>query len=128
VAVLLKPVAGLSVAAVVAVVAVSTVSQTRVQPVGAPQMAASAAAVPSPAGSDPRIEQLASLPVLAPSVKVAAAPATGAEQPVQRLEVRRDTAAVRRKLDGYLVDHNQYAGSLQGIIPQLRAVATGAQN
>jgi negative regulator of sigma E activity len=124
----LKPAAGLSVAAAVAFVAVTTVTQTRLQPAGSPQVVASAATVAAPADSDPRIEQLANLPVLAPSVKVAAGPAVTTEQPVERLEVRRDTAAVRRKLNGYLVDHNQYAGSLQGIIPQVRVVATGARN
>jgi len=124
----LKPAAGLSVAAAVAFVAVTTVTQTPVQPAGSPQVLASAAGVVAPADSDPRIEQLTNLPVLAPSVKVAAGSAVASEQPVERLEVRRDTAAVRRKLNGYLVDHNQYAGSLQGIIPQVRVVATGAQN
>ncbi len=124
----LKPAAGLSVAAAVAFVAVTTVTQTSLQQGDSPQVVASASTA-APVASDPRIEQLASLPVLAPSVKVAAGGSSAtAASATERLEVRRDNAAVRRKLNGYLVDHNQYAGSLQGIIPQVRVVATGTQN
>ncbi len=121
----LKPAAGLSVAAAVAFVAVTTVTQAPLQPTDSPQVLASAAST----ANDPRIEQLTKLPVLAPSMKVAAGASSGnAASVTDRLEVRRDNAAVRRKLNSYLVDHNQYAGSLQGIIPQLRVVATDTQN
>jgi len=124
---LLRPVAGLSVAVAVAFVAVTSLTRSPgPSGVSAPVVTASSSAVPS----DPRIEQLAQLPVLAPSVKVSAA---GSSTPAGReatgsLPVRRDNAAIKRKLNGYLVDHNQYAGSLQGIIPQVRVVAAGAQN
>ena len=121
---LMRPVAGLSVAVAVAFVAVTSLTETPSPAGGSGQVVASADATPS----DPRIEQLTNLPVLAPSVKVSAGSQTPSNRAVERLQVRRDQAAIQRKLNGYLVDHNQYAGSLQGIIPQVRVVATGGRN
>ncbi len=121
---LMRPVAGLSVAVAVAFVAVTSLTETPSPTGDSGQVVASADATPS----DPRIEQLTNLPVLAPSVKVSAGSQTPSNRAVERLQVRRDQAAVQRKLNGYLVDHNQYAGSLQGIIPQVRVVATGGRN
>ncbi len=125
----LRPAAGLSLAVAVAFVAVTTLNRTPGGQDRGSQVMASA----TPSGSDPRIEQLANLPVLAPSVKVAAgsrvaASSVSASPPVaDGLEVRRSNTEVRRKLNGYLVDHNQYAGSLQGIIPQVRVVVAPGQ-
>jgi len=121
---LMRPVAGLSVAVAVAFVAVTSLTETPLPAGGSGQVVASADSTPS----DPRIEQLTNLPVLAPSVKVSAGSRTPSNRAVDRLQVRRDQAAIQRKLNGYLVDHNQYAGSLQGIIPQVRVVATGGRN
>lgn len=124
---LMRPVAGLSVAVAVAFVAVTSLTETPSPAGGSGQVVASAASAEA-TPSDPRIEQLTNLPVLAPSVKVSAGSQTPSSRAVDRLQVRRDQAAIQRKLNGYLVDHNQYAGSLQGIIPQVRVVATGGRN
>ncbi len=121
---LMRPVAGLSVALAVAFVAVTSLTETPSPAQGSGQVIASADAIPS----DPRIEQLTNLPLLAPPVKVSAGSRAESSPAVERLQLRRDQAAIQRKLSAYLVDHNQYAGSLQGIIPQVRVLATGGRN
>lgn len=128
---LLRPVAGLSVAVAVAFVAVTSLTQRPDTDPASSSVVASVSA-PSAGSSDPRIEQLTNLPVLAPARRVVAAPSASSTQAsgqsMDKLKVRRDLGAVKRKLNGYLVDHNQYASSLQGLIPQVRVVATGDRN
>jgi sigma-E factor negative regulatory protein RseA len=91
---LARPMAGLAVAASVAVVAVMSLQTTQEDDVSAPNQ--SVAALPAPEGY---------------------------------LRVKDDTSglvslAADRKLDAYLVDHNEYAAnrSMQGMLPYVRLV------
>lgn len=115
--VLFKPVAGMAVAASVAIVAIS-VLQTR--PDGSDQLAASTT-------TDARVEQLASIPAVSNAVRV-----SGHSQPqiIQRglsWKIKRNEPAMQNKLNVYLINHNENSKSMSGIIPQARVVGFDAQ-
>lgn len=91
-----KPLAGLAVAASVAVVAVVAVQQTRTPETGAVQVAANAPAMPGPE----------------------------AYKRVQGTHWDVDTPQVGNRLNEYLVNHNEYAasGGIAGMPPYVRIV------
>jgi negative regulator of sigma E activity len=118
--ILFKPVAGLAVAATVAVVLVSNVQLLNSNDSGDGQMAA---VTPSAA----RVEQLANLPIITNARRVATGQASGYQQSGMHWKVRRDEAAMQNKLNTYLINHNEYSRPMQGIIPQVRVVGFDAQ-
>lgn len=117
---LFKPVAGLAVAATVAVVLVSNVQLQNNTDTADGQLAA---VTPSAA----KVEQLANLPVITNARRVAAGQASDYQQPGMHWKVRRDETAMQNKLNTYLINHNEYSKPMQGIIPQVRVVGFDAQ-
>ncbi len=115
-----KPIAGLAVAATVAVVVVSNIQlQTSEQP------ADDQLATITP--SEARVEQLASMPVLNNARRVATGSSAEYQEPGMKWKIRRDEAAMQSKLNTYLINHNEYSNPMQGIIPQVRVVGFDAQ-
>ncbi len=115
-----KPIAGLAVAATVAVVVVSNIQlQTSDQP-GDDQLA-------TVTPSEAKVEQLASMPVLNNARRVATGPTGEYQEPGMKWKVRRDETAMQSKLNTYLINHNEHSNSMQGIIPQVRVVGFDAQ-
>ncbi len=110
----LKPVAGMAVAAAVAVVTVS---------VWNPQGGETNTIDQSIASSDvQRIQQYGQqqlTPVLPASTS---APATG-----MQWQTDRGSIEMQDKLNGYLVNHNEYSNSVQGFIPQARVAGFDAE-
>ncbi|MFT5656956.1 MAG: negative regulator of sigma E activity [Gammaproteobacteria bacterium] len=112
---LLKPFAGMAVAASVAVVSITLWQSVSVtgdsqsvedQVVNADQQ---------------KIQQLASQPVQA-AVNASAALDDG-----MHWKVISDAPALERKLNGYLVNHTEYSRSMQGLISQARVAGYGSQ-
>jgi len=118
--VLFKPIAGVAVAATVAFVAVSSV-QLQMSDRKAPEQLAKANA------TDARVEQLASLPALSTPVKVSVNGQGSTQQTGTSWKIRRGTPAFQKKLNTYLINHNEFSKSMQGIIPQVRVVGFDAQ-
>lgn len=106
----LKPFAGLAVAASVALVSV-TLWQS--EPVN-PQQVATAENETVSAESE-KIERLANLPVQINAVTVSSGSKEGT-----RWLASEDSPALQQKLNGYLVNHTEYAIPMQGLIPQAR--------
>ncbi len=115
-----KPIAGLAVAATVAVVVVSNIQLQSTEPGTDGQ---SATITPSEA----KVEQLASMPVLNNARRVAAGQSAGYQEPGMKWKIRRDESAMQSKLNTYLINHNEYSNPMQGIIPQVRVVGFDAQ-
>jgi sigma-E factor negative regulatory protein RseA len=117
---LFKPVAGLAVAATVAVVLVSNVQLQSSSDAVDGQIAA---VTPSAA----KVEQLANLPIITNARRVATGQVSEYQQPGMHWKVRRDEVAMQNKLNTYLINHNEYSNPMQGIIPQVRVVGFDAQ-
>ncbi len=120
--VLFKPVAGIAVAATVAFVAISSL---QLQPMVDNQSSQVATAD----SSSEKVKQLASISfansggsrVSAKAQRIT--PAVGMNWKIKR----NHTTDVQKKLNTYLVNHNEFSNSLQGIIPQARVVGFDAQ-
>ena len=111
-----KPVAGLAVAASVALV---TVSSLQLQTTSNDQSENLAAVDPS---SEARVEQLANIPVINSAVRVSRTPPEATATPGMNWKIKRGKPEVQQKLNAYLINHNENSNSLQGIIPQARVV------
>ncbi len=120
--VLFKPVAGLAVAVTVAVIAVSNL---QLKP-DAVESADRLAAIDS---SSAKVEQLASIPLVSSglsNVSVNSRNVT-ASNPGMNWKIKRDRQDVQQKLNVYLINHNEFSNSWQGIIPQVRVVGFDAK-
>ena len=107
-----KPLAGLAIAATVAMVTVAIWQQDSRQPddklVEADQE---------------KIKRLAQLPVQGGAVPVS----TRVQTLGMRWKVEHETPGMQQKLNAYLVTHTEQAGSMQGLIPQARVAGFDAQ-
>ena len=112
---MLKPFAGLAVAASVAVVSI-TLWQTSVNP-QAPGDETQVVSV-----DQRKIEKLASQPMQGSAVTVSTNLGGG-----MRWNVEKDTPALQQKLNAYLVNHTEYSNSMQGLIPQARVAGFDAE-
>jgi negative regulator of sigma E activity len=115
---LFKPVAGLAVAAAVAIVTISSLQSPSTQ------QDQSVAAADS---SQARVEQLASIPLISNAVRVAGKPENLTRQNGMNWNIKRNGPGMQSKLNTFLVNHNEYSSSIQGIIPQVRVVGFDAQ-
>jgi negative regulator of sigma E activity len=113
---LFKPVAGLAVAAAVAVITISTFQSTKLTNSQSDQVANAAA-------SSAKVERLAQIPVLQNNAQLVSTNA-----PARKLvngmnwKIKRNEPAMQNKLNLYLINHNEYSNSMSGIIPQARVV------
>jgi len=114
---MMKPLAGMAVAASVAVVAVTlwqfsylgnNSGKTSEQIVGVDQK---------------RNDFLANVPVQANAVTVSSSVDGGL-----RWKINNNAPALQQKLNAYLVNHTEYSNSMQGLIPQARVAGFDAQN
>ncbi len=119
---LFKPLAGVAVAATVAFVAVSSVQLQMKEHDSSDQVAQAESAV-----TNARVEQLASIPALSAQVKVSANGQRASQQSGMNWQIRRGEPAFQKKLNTYLINHNEFSNSMQGIIPQVRVVGFDAQ-
>ncbi|MDJ0834075.1 MAG: sigma-E factor negative regulatory protein [Gammaproteobacteria bacterium] len=115
-----KPIAGLAVAATVAVVVVSNIQLQTTDQTADDQLA-------TITPSEAKVEQLASMPVLNNARRVATGQPAAYQEPGMKWKVRRDATAMQNKLNTYLINHNEYSNPMQGIIPQVRVVGFDAQ-
>lgn len=116
-----KPVAGLAVAASVAVV---TVSSLQLGDKGGE--ASQSVAVND--GSQARVEQLAQTPVVNNAVRVSGNPSAASAPPSGTTwTVKRGKPDIQDKLNTYLINHNEHSSSMRGIIPQARVVGFDGQ-
>lgn len=106
----LKPFAGLAVAASVALVSV-TLWQS--EPVNPQQIASAENSTVSEESK--KIEKLANMPLQINAVTVS----NGSNEGTRWL-ASEDSPALQQKLNGYLVNHTEYAIPMQGLIPQAR--------
>jgi negative regulator of sigma E activity len=123
--VLFKPMAGVAVAATVAFVAVSSVQLQMKDAETADQVAQNSTV---DAVTDAKVQQLASIPALNAPVQVS----VNGQHKAQRRngmnwKIRRGEPAFQKKLNTYLINHNEFSKSMQGIIPQVRVVGFDAQ-
>jgi len=118
--VLFKPIVGVAVAATVAFVAVSSV-QFQMSDKSSPDQLAQASA------TEAKVEQLASIPVINAPVKVSTHSQQATRQSGMNWKIRRGSPAFQKKLNTYLINHNEFSKSMQGIIPQVRVVGFDAQ-
>lgn len=112
---LFKPVAGL---AVVATVAVVTVSSLQLQQPAENESSSVAANDASKA----KVEQLANIPVVSNVVRVSGNSQRAATPTGTIWKIKRGKPDMQNKLNTYLINHNEYSNSMQGIIPQARVV------
>jgi sigma-E factor negative regulatory protein RseA len=111
----LKPVAGLAVAASVAVVTVALWQQPQ-RDAGQPGEAVVSA-------EQQKIQALAGQ-----ALQGGVVPASTRLRPLgTRWKVERDMPGLQQKLNGYLVNHTEYSNSVQGLIPQARVAGFDAQ-
>jgi sigma-E factor negative regulatory protein RseA len=113
---LFKPVAGLAVAAAVAVITISTFQSTQLTNSQPDQLANADA-------SKAKVEMLTQIPVMqnnAQLVSTAAFPRKVVNG--MNWKIKRNEPAVQNKLNLYLINHNEYSNSMSGIIPQARVV------
>ena len=106
----LKPFAGLAVAASVALV---SVSMWQSEPLESRQVATVGNNIGS--AESEKIEKFANLPV-----QVNAIPVSSGLNEGTRWLASEDSPALQQKLNGYLVNHTEYAIPMQGLIPQAR--------
>ena len=109
-----RPVAGLAVAASVAVVTVALWQPLQKQESGANEALVSA--------DEKKIQQLASQKIAGGAV-----PASTSLEPVTRWKMENESAVLQQKLNAYLVNHTEYSNSMQGLIPQARVAGFDAQ-
>lgn len=115
-----KPAAGLAVAAVVAVVTVSTLQSPSIEQDETQSVATADS-------SQARVEQLASVPVVSQSIRVSGTGDSRSSQQGMNWKIKRGEPEMQNKLNTYLINHNEYSNSLQGIIPQARVVGFDGQ-
>ena len=108
-----KPLAGLAVAATVAVVTVALWTP------GEPENAADGGI----ASVDPKVEELIGEQTPGAVVTVS----TRLQPGGMRWKVSNDAPALQQKLNGYLVNHTEYSNSVQGLIPQARVAGFDSQ-
>ena len=113
---MMKPFAGMAVAASVAVVSITlwqtTIINTDAERPGEKVVSA----------EQQKIERLASRPFQTNAVPVS----TGLDNGM-RWKISNNTPALQQKLNAYLVNHTEYSNSLQGLIPQARVAGFDAQ-
>jgi negative regulator of sigma E activity len=114
-----KPAAGVAVAAAVAVITVSTLQK--------PESTGEQSAVASADASQAKVEQLAQIPVIQNAVRVSGNPQVVVSPRGMNWKVKRSEPALQLKLNNYLINHNEYSNSIQGIIPQARVVGFDGQ-
>jgi len=119
---LFKPMAGVAVAATVAFIAVSSVQLQTRSAQSDDQLAQS-----KTSATDARVEQLASIPVINEPVKVSVKGWQATSPHGTSWKIRRGTPAFQKKLNTYLINHNEFSKSMQGIIPQARVVGFDVQ-
>ena len=113
---LFKPVAGLAVAAAVAVITISTFQSTQLTN-SQPDQVANADA------SSAKVERLAQIPVIQNNAQlVSTNTPTGKLVNGMNWKIKRGESAMQNKLNIYLINHNEYSNSMNGIIPQARVV------
>lgn len=117
---LFKPLAGLAVAATVAVV---TVLSLQLGPTD-DSRSESVAAVDT---SSARVEQLAQIPVISNAVRVSGNAQSSATSGGMNWNIKRNEPDIQVKLNTYLINHNEYSNSMNGIIPQVRVVGFDGQ-
>lgn len=110
-----KPVAGLAVAATVAVVTVSSL-QLQDPSVG------NSTSVAAADSSQAKVERLANLPVVQNAVRVSGRGQNAGTSGGTTWKIKRSKPDMQSRLNNYLVNHNEYSNSMQGIIPQARVV------
>lgn len=114
---MLKPFAGLAVAASVAVVSV-TLWQSFYASNNSARTTEQIVSV-----NQEKIERLAGAPTQANAVTVSSSVDSGL-----RWKINNNTPALQQKLNAYLVNHTEYSNSMQGLIPQARVAGYDAQN
>ena len=115
--ILFKPVAGLAVAATVAIVTVSSLQIQ--QPSGSDNAGVGVASIDS---SKAKVEQLASTPVIINPLRVSGKGQNVTTPSGTTWKIKRSKPDMQSKLNTYLINHNEYSNSMQGIIPQARVV------
>ncbi len=115
-----KPVAGLAVAATVAVATISSL-----QSPSTPRDQSTAVA--SSNSSQTRIEQLAQIPPVSKAQRVSSNPAKAIHDKGMVWKIKRSEPEMQSKLNAFLVNHNEYSNSMNGIIPQSRVVGFDGQ-
>ncbi len=117
---LFKPVAGLAVAATVAVITVTTFQSPSIEPA----VDNSIAVIDE---NQARVEQLAGIPVISQKVRVSGSGDRLNTKPGMNWNIKRDAPEMQNKLNTYLINHNEYSNSMHGIIPQMRVVGFDGQ-
>ena len=119
---LLKPVAGFAVAAAVAVVTVISLQSD-------PALDTSNQVAATETSQD-KIDRLASTPVISRDVRTVSTATRSASNDAQgsTWNVKRNEAEAQSTLNRYLINHNEFANSMSGIIPQARVVGFDGQN
>ncbi len=110
----LKPLAGLALAATVAVVTVALW-----QPPGPDSNGYDGGLVDA---ERQKIEKLAGQPA-----SVAVPVSTSVQLPGMRWKIERDMPGMQQKLNAYLVNHTEHSNSVQGLIPQARVAGFDAR-
>lgn len=119
--VLFKPLAGLAVAATVAVVAVSSLQLKPVSEVQPDKYAANDS-------SSVKVEQYASIPLVSRGLSNVSVNGQNSTSTIgMNWKVKRNEPDIQKKLNVYLVNHNEFSNSWQGIIPQVRVVGFDVQ-
>lgn len=113
---LFKPVAGLAVAAAVAVITISTFQTTQLNNPQPDQLA-------NADTSNARVEQFTQIPLMQNNVQLVSATAPERKSlNGMNWKIKRNEPAMQNKLNIYLINHNEYSNSMSGIIPQARVV------
>lgn len=110
-----RPLAGLAVAASVALVTVALW-----QPVADRDGLAADGLV---SADQQKIQQLADQQVIADAVPVS----SRVQSPGMRWKLETESPVLQQKLNAYLVNHTEYSNSMQGLIPQARVAGFDAQ-
>lgn len=111
---LFKPVAGLAVAATVAIVTISSLQLH--QPAEN-----NSSTIASSDSSKAKVEQFASIPVTTNAVRVSGNQRVATPAGTNWI-IKRSKPDMQSRLNTYLINHNEYSNSMQGIIPQARVV------
>jgi len=112
----MKPVAGMALAASVAVVSITLWQSTNVD-INSEQATGKIASA-----DEQKIERLASQPFQFNAVNVSSSLNNGTQW-----KINKSAPALQQKLNGYLVNHTEYSNSLQGLIPQARVAGFDAE-
>lgn len=115
---LFKPVAGVAVAAAVAVVTIGTLQNQSADPSDQAQLASNGSVE-----SQAKVERLAQIPVLSNSAQLVSTDKPALQpSPGMNWKIKRDKPEMQSRLNVYLINHNEYSNSINGIIPQARVV------